>query len=75
MRIENVDQRERFGAGQVKVDLADGNGGLVVEIWDLVDEEAQLAHFGAIECIERIGRVLGRVIGAADATGKGTDTM
>ena len=49
---------------------ADGFGGLVVEVGDLVDVEAQLAGFGRVEGVEAVGVHFGGVEGGADAAGE-----
>lgn len=71
MRVEDVDFREGGKVADIEVRLTNGFGGGVVEVGDLVDEEAELAGFGAVESVEGVGVVLGGVESAADAVGQG----
>jgi len=51
------------------VSCADGFGGLVVEVGDLVDVEAELAGFGRVEGVEAVGVHFGGIECGADAAG------
>ena len=67
MRVEDVYLRQISGVGEVEVRRADGLGGLVIEVGDLVDVEAELACFGGVEGVEAVGVHFGGVEGGADA--------
>ena len=70
MGVEDVYLRQVGGVGEVEVRCADGFGGLVVEVGDLVDVEAELTGFGRVEGVEAVGAHFGGVEGGADAAGK-----
>lgn len=70
VRVDDGDRGEgRGGRGRGREEglVGDGGGG-VVEVGDLVDEEAELALLGGVEGVETVGVVFGRVEGGADAT-------
>lgn len=69
MRVENVDLSQVGGVCEVEVGCADGFGGLVVEVGDLVDVEAELPCFCRVEGVEAVGAHFGGVEGGADAAG------
>lgn len=71
MGVQDVYLCEVGGVGEIEVRSADGFGGLVVEVGDLVDVEAELAGFGRGEGVEAVGVILGGVEGGTDAAGEG----
>jgi hypothetical protein len=68
VRVEDVDLGEVGNISDVENDAANGLRRGVVEIRNLVDEEAELAGFGGEEGVERVGVILSCVEGGTDTT-------
>jgi hypothetical protein len=66
--VENINLCEVGKVGYVENDTANGGGGLVEEVGDLVYEDAVLASFGREEGVEGIGVILGSVSRSTNTT-------